>query len=65
MQGETESGCLRSKLSDRLKMMVGVLLESCVNYRTYKAKKVLRVGKNVGQIILGGIMAGASGAAAA
>ena len=65
MQGETESGCLRSKLSDRPKMMVGVLLESCGKNRTYMAKKGVRVGKSVVQIILGEIMAGASGAAAA
>ena len=29
VQGETERGCLRSKLSDCPKMMVGGLLESC------------------------------------
>ena len=48
-------------------MMVGVLLESCGKNRTYMAKNVegVRVGKGVVQIILGEIMAGASGAAAA
>ena len=47
-------------------MMVGVLLESCGKNRTYMAKKgEVRVGKSVVQIILGEIMAGASGAAAA
>ena len=45
VQGETESGCLRSKLGDRPKMMVGLLLESCGKNRTYMAKKGLRVGK--------------------
>ena len=38
-QGETERGCLRNKLSDCPKMMVGVLLESCVKTETTWPKK--------------------------
>ena len=39
VQGETESGCLRNKLSDCPKMMVGVLLESCGKTETAWPKK--------------------------
>ena len=39
VQGETESGCLRSKLSDCPKMMVGMLLESCGRTETAWPKK--------------------------
>ena len=39
VQGETERGCLRNKLSDCPKMMVGVLLESCVKTETTWPKK--------------------------
>ena len=39
VQGETERGCLRSKLSDCPKMMVGVLLESCGKTETTWQKK--------------------------
>ena len=39
VQGETESGWLRSKLSDCPKMMVGKLLESCGRTETAWPKK--------------------------
>ena len=68
MQGETERGWLRSKLGDCPKMMVGVLLESCGKKTKFlhgKDVEGVRVGKGVVQLILGEIMAGASGAAAA
>ena len=67
MRGETERVRLRSKLGECPKMMVGMLLESCGKKQNLQRKNVegVRVGKGVVRIILGEIMAGASGAAAA